>query len=612
MNLSHFLLPLRRLPLSRRADRSESAAITDPRSGDVEDDASSSKSRSLIALAGSLLVEISWMKLAVAWLLLLVLPGLVLGAAPIAVVAWVTSVGERVQAPLVGLWSLIALGSLLAIGWYGGRTLLRLGENSFWALNSAVVEPTYAVVRETLRHVGDELLLPKDATQAQHGSMRAAMAAMAGLLVCALALSVAVLAWHHSFWAATLLDLISMRRMALAAVANSIVLVAGYVAAVALFWGVADATLPPPRDLDVGVASGSEGLRRWRIAHLSDLHTVGERYGFRIECGRAGARGNERIAAALFQLAAIHARDPLDAILITGDLTDAGRSSEWAELVDALAPYPELAARILIVPGNHDLNVVDRGNPGRVDLPTSPKRRLRQVRTLSMACAIQGTRVHIIDRNRRAVGPTLAEMLRPHAPRIRRFSDTGRPLMSRWWLDIWSQAFPMIVPPDGNDGLGFILINSNAATHFSFTNALGMVSSEQLEDIEIATQQYPRACWVIALHHHVVEYPWRPEALAERIGTTLINGNWFVRRLRTLAGRAVVMHGHRHVDWLGECAGLPIVSAPSQVMNAPPSCFHIHTLVRNAAGGIGFLAVERIVEEDRANAALDRENRVQV
>lgn len=27
------------------------------------------------------------------------------------------------------------------------------------------------------------------------------------------------------------------------------------------------------------------GGRKWRIAHLSDLHVVGERYGFRIESG---------------------------------------------------------------------------------------------------------------------------------------------------------------------------------------------------------------------------------------------------------------------------------------------------------------------------------------
>ncbi|WP_216074987.1 hypothetical protein, partial [Acinetobacter baumannii] len=68
--------------------------------------------------------------------------------------------------------------------------------------------------------------------------------------------------------------------------------------------------------------------------------------------------------------------------------------------------------------------------------------------------------------------------------------------------------------------------------------------------------------------------------MSERIGTALINGSWFVRRLRRFADRIVIMHGHRHVDWIGECAGLPIVSAPSPVMEASDACetcFYVHT-----------------------------------
>ena len=41
------------------------------------------------------------------------------------------------------------------------------------------------------------------------------------------------------------------------------------------------------------------------------------------------------------------------------------------------------------------------------------------------------------------------------------------------------------------------------------------------------------------------------------------------------------MHGHRHIDWMGECAGLPILSAPSPVMEITDdlaSYFYIHTL----------------------------------
>jgi len=50
--------------------------IIDPRDGDIEDDASSTKRRSLFALAGSLLAEISLPKLAITWILLIGLPGI--------------------------------------------------------------------------------------------------------------------------------------------------------------------------------------------------------------------------------------------------------------------------------------------------------------------------------------------------------------------------------------------------------------------------------------------------------------------------------------------------------------------------------------------------------
>jgi hypothetical protein len=164
-----------------------------------------------------------------------------------------------------------------------------------------------------------------------------------------------------------------------------------------------------------------------------------------------------------------------------------------------------------------------------------------------------------------------------------------------------------VLPPDREDGLGIILLNSNADTHFSFTNALGMVSATQVQGIEIARKRYPNACWIIALHHHVIEYPWAAKKLSERIGTALINGNWFIRSLKPLVGRTVLMHGHRHIDWIGECAGLPIISAPSPVMevtNEKPTAFYIHTLAIGAGGQLELLPPERIVVDgEPADAA---------
>ena len=119
----------------------------DPRRGDIEDDASSSKRRSLLSLAGSLLAEISLPKLVVAFTLLVVLPGLALGIAPIVVAIWFGKLEIKLASALAGVWPAVLLVIVIAVGWFGGRTLFRLAEKSFWSLNSLVVQPAYTVCR---------------------------------------------------------------------------------------------------------------------------------------------------------------------------------------------------------------------------------------------------------------------------------------------------------------------------------------------------------------------------------------------------------------------------------------------------------------------------------
>jgi hypothetical protein len=159
---------------------------------------------------------------------------------------------------------------------------------------------------------------------------------------------------------------------------------------------------------------------------------------------------------------------------------------------------------------------------------------------------------------------------------------------------MWDAAYPMVLPPDTPDGLGVIVLNSNAETHFSFTNALGLVAAKQAKRIRVVTESYPLACWIVAMHHHVIEYPQKANALSMRIGTALINGSWMIRQLQRLAGRAVVMHGHRHIDWIGQCGRLLIVSAPSPVMAPGAPYFYVHTLAIDAAGGLKLRQAERV------------------
>jgi hypothetical protein len=378
------------------------------------------------------------------------------------------------------------------------------------------------------------------------------------------------------------------------ALANAVVLLNIYLAVAALAWGLADATMDQPRDLSAFDRPPPDG-RTWRIAHLSDLHIVGERYGFRIESGRSGPRGNDRLTRIFARLEAAHAERPLDIVLITGDITDAGRSAEWAEFFSALTCHPELAKRALLLPGNHDLNVVDRANPARLDLPMAPGKRLRQMRALSAIAAVQGTRVRTVDPVAGRLGDTLADVVAPYHPAITAFADAGTRRLSAGLERLWADTFPMVLAPDTDDGLGVVLFNSCAETHFSFSNALGLVSAEQAHKFAAVTRQFPRARWVVALHHHLAEYPKLATTFSERIGTALINGTWFVRQLGALRGKVIAMHGHRHIDWIGECAGIRIISAPSPVMEAAddaPTSFHVHTLAAGPDGRICLLRPE--------------------
>jgi predicted MPP superfamily phosphohydrolase len=566
--------------------------LLDPRWGDVGDDSASPKQRSLLAIAGSLLVEISLPKLIFAATVLLLLPALLLGVAPLVASAWLAEVSRHIL-QLTGIGAAVVVVMVVAVGWIGWRPLWRLAEANFWSLNALAVQPGYVFWREALRHLS-ERLFGRTFTATQRARLRAATSAGAGIILCGFALLIAVLVWPASRWIGNMNDFVTLHRLIVPTLANAVVLVSIYLAMAALVWGFADAGMPQPFELDAFDTAAATD-RTWRVAHLSDIHVVGERYGFRIESGRGGPRGNERMAQVMARLEEIHAAEPLDIVLITGDITDAGLATEWAEFLDFLAEHPALAERMIVVPGNHDVNIVDRANPARLDLPFSPGKRLRQMRTLSAIAAVQGDRVRVIHPDSAQL-QTLNESLVPHRRRIVAFAENGGFRRAAGLRGVFDEQFPMILPPRTEDGLAVAILNSNAQTHFSFTNALGMIPLDQAQRLAAAIKIFPNARWIIALHHHLIEYPMQVGSFSDRIGTALVNGSWFIRKLAPFAARAVIMHGHRHIDWTGACGALKIVSAPSPVMGAPETStqFHIHALARGPHGQLRLLAPERV------------------
>jgi hypothetical protein len=566
--------------------------ILDPRDGDAEDDASSPKQKSLLAIAGSLLAEISPTKLVIAWTASILLPAVILGLAPLVVSAWAGGVFAR-AVELTGFGAALALIAVAAVGFIGWRPLFRAAEANFWALNALSVQPGYALCREAIRHLAERALKPNGG--AELARMRALSCAGAGVLLAAVAALVALAAWPATQWLGTASDLAAPHLLIVPILANAIVVMSGSLAAASLIWGFADASMDQPLDLG-GFDPAPAGGRVWRVAHLSDIHIVGERYGFRIESGRGGPRGNERVKQVMARLAAEHAARPLDLVLITGDMTDAGRSAEWVEFFDLVSGHPALAERMLILPGNHDVNIVDRANPARLDLPFSPAKSLRKMRALSAIAAIGGDRLRAAGAGGAEPGLKLAAMLEPHREAIATFADLGGVRLSNRLARLWDEIFPMIAPPGEEDGLGVAILNSNADANFSFTNALGLIGAGQARRLTAALDHYPKARWIVALHHHLIEYPMPVAAFSERIGTALVNGSWFQRVLKPYASRVVVMHGHRHVDWIGACGELRIVSAPSPVMAAPsePTHFYVQALAAGPDRRLALTAPQRI------------------
>jgi hypothetical protein len=199
--------------------------VIDPRHGDVETDVSSTKRRSMLSLAGGLLVEISLPKLIMAWTLLLVVPGLLLGLGPIVVSDWVRTLSGTIATFVVGIWSLLVLAAVLALGYFGWRTLFRLVENSFWALNSVVVQPGYATVREVLRQIAEKLFA-KSASKDQYARLRAASAFAAGLLIFGISLLVLYLVWPSAQLFGSFAEIRSLQSLIGVALANSTLLIA--------------------------------------------------------------------------------------------------------------------------------------------------------------------------------------------------------------------------------------------------------------------------------------------------------------------------------------------------------------------------------------------------
>ena len=557
------------------------------RRGDDDDDRTNPHGRGLCSLVFSAALEFNYLKAPIGFLALFVAPALLIGIAPSVVIAYgrlmldtpALAGGSPIVAPVVLL-------VLAAIAFWIGRPLFALARDNFWHLHYSLVLPIFVALRELLRAAAEKFR-GRSVTAEQLDRGRRVCAVIAALIFGGGGLVLATFA-DVSF-GLRLVDIVHVRwrLLAAAALGNAAVILGLSAAIESLYWIWRELALKGAV-LDWRPSPPMPAASIVRIAHLSDLHIVGERYGYRMEAGTDGPHGNRVIRSALRKLGALHASTPLDRVFMTGDITDAGTRAEWAEFIDLLRGCPELRRRVSLVPGNHDVNIIDRANPGRLDLPWSAGQSLRKLRVVLALDTLAGERTHVVDRASGSLGPLLKDYLREgkRPGLLRELANRGTMRGRREMTRVWEAIFPLAEPPAPANSYGVILLNSNARSHFALTNAIGVVGPSQLKALRLILQN-TRHPWLILLHHQVVEYPLVSVSLRERIGLALINAPDLVAVLAPHSRRVIVLHGHRHRDWIGVCGNIVLCSAPSTSLGSDNAdkyrgSFHLHQLAVTA------------------------------
>lgn len=256
----------------------------------------------------------------------------------------------------------------------------------------------------------------------------------------------------------------------------------------------------------------------FRIIHLSDLHLTRSD-----GCKRTGLTFFSALRGMNHAFRQLLATDPLqeaDLVLVTGDVTDRGEIDAWRvfwQSIDAA----KLRARVLVVPGNHDV------------------------------CCL-GARLP-----RAGVGYTEADLQKAVAGLALGGQHTRFP-----WAE---QVDPRVVV--------FGLNSNNLGNLTAATNAMGEIGYFQLRRLaELLYQHRDVPVKIIILHHspNIPELETAKRRGTPPIGVLARRGHQIPREQRrglmllSVTHRVrLILHGHLHLDEERKIGGVPIIGAPA-------------------------------------------------
>lgn len=322
-----------------------------------------------------------------------------------------------------------------------------------------------------------------------------------------------------------------------------------------------------------------------RVAHLSDLH-VNE--GDRVRMVERAHPGGNR------QLDRVLEAPPLgdaDVILVTGDVTDRGTAASWRTFLDAVEER-ELAERIVLVPGNHDIAFVDhivRKRALRLD-----RFAIVQLSNLLKFCeafaeTLGGQRgACLIDGEPRSYRDAWAEAEQAVRPLVAALPTTPVPPLTarHWWRERHAffdyvdkieaararllELFPVAVPLADKDAVIFVLNSVSRVSRHPALNAIGRIGRAQYKRLDRLARQFPQRLKLVAVHHHLVR---RGEEQSARFMTrlfakfTVLGDAGPLVKFCSRFGVRAVLNGHRHLSYqLRLPSGTVLLAAPSSTL----------------------------------------------
>ncbi len=329
-----------------------------------------------------------------------------------------------------------------------------------------------------------------------------------------------------------------------------------------------------------------------RITHLSDLHITEGPDVRMVEKDEPG--GNQALQALLSRPEVQES----DLVLLTGDVTDRGTAISWRAALDALTEHG-LTDRAVLVPGNHDLAVVDPW--GGLRSTGNRWRRNDRFGVVQLANLLKfaesfaetggGKRGFVLSRDKelvryeqawleaeRAVRPLIAALPSMPVPKQR---------LGAGWLQRRSEIlayeariiaarkrllalFPIAVPMPGHDAVVFVLNSCTPVSRHPATNALGRIGRAQYKRLDALAGFFGEHLKLVGLHHHVVRRTEEQgRGFIDRLMakfTVLSDASPLVRFCRKHRVRAV-MNGHRHLSYnLRLPSGTTIMASPSSTL----------------------------------------------